>query len=164
MSRTDSLYQQLRSHLAYLKLTAAAEALPAALDHATRTKQNPTEFLHDLLTIEVDATEARRLAGRMRFANFPTPWRIEDFDFAAQPSVDEALVRDLATNHAKHVIWSSHILPEVQKVADAVVVLDQGAFRGRFGLDALAPPDRPDSPSMSRPGMRAPAHSTGAAE
>jgi DNA replication protein DnaC len=98
MSRTDSIYQQLRSHLAYLKLTAAAEALPAALDRAHKTKQNPTEFLADLLAVEVDATEARRLAGRMRFANFPTPWRIEDFDFAAQPSVDEALVRDLATS------------------------------------------------------------------
>ena len=33
----------------------------------------------------------------MRFANFPAPWRIDDFDFAAQPSVDEALIRELAT-------------------------------------------------------------------
>ena len=81
MSR-DSLYQQLRAHLAYMKLTAAAEALPAALDHALKAKQNPTEFLEALLAVEVEATEARRLAGRMRFANFPTPWRLGDFDFA----------------------------------------------------------------------------------
>ncbi len=97
MSAVDSLYQQLRSHLAYLKLTAAAEELPAALDAASKTKQSPTEFLEALLRVEVDATEARRLAGRQRFANIPTPWRINDFDFDAQPSVDEALVRDLAT-------------------------------------------------------------------
>lgn len=96
MSR-DSLYQQLRSHLAYLKLGAAAEALPAALDRAQKEKQNPTEFLEALLGVEVEATEARRLAGRLRFANFPVPWRLEDFDFAAQPSVDEALMRDLAS-------------------------------------------------------------------
>ena len=51
------------------------------------------------------------------------------------------LVRDLASNHGKHVVWSSHILPEVQKVADAVVVLDQGAFRGRYDLDDLQPAD-----------------------
>ena len=51
------------------------------------------------------------------------------------------LVRDLATNHGKHVVWSSHILPEVQKVADAVVVLDRGRFLGRFALDDLKPPD-----------------------
>jgi DNA replication protein DnaC len=93
----DSLYQQLRSHLSYLKLTAAAEALPAALDTATKTKQSPTEFLEQLLRVEVDATEARRLAGRQRFANIPTPWRINDFDFDTQPSIDETLVRDLAT-------------------------------------------------------------------
>ncbi|MCY3619793.1 MAG: IS21-like element helper ATPase IstB [Acidimicrobiaceae bacterium] len=97
MSASDSLYQQLRSHLAYLKLGAAAEALPAALDRAHKHNQNPTEFLEGLLAVEVQATEARRLAGRIRFANFPTPWRLTDFDFAAQPSIDEALVRDLAT-------------------------------------------------------------------
>ena len=57
MSR-DSLYQQLRSHLAYLKLTAAAEALPGELDTAMKTKATHTEFLERLLSIEVDATEA----------------------------------------------------------------------------------------------------------
>jgi len=93
----DTLYQQLRGHLAYLNLSAAAEALPEALDQALKAKTPPTEFLEALLRIEVDATEARRLAGRMRFANFPAPWRLDDFDFAAQPGVDEALVRDLAT-------------------------------------------------------------------
>ena len=96
MSR-DSLYQQLRSHLAYLKLGAAAEALPAALDQARTDKLTHTEFLEQLLSIEVEATEARRHAGRMRFANFPTPWQISDFDFTAQPSVDQALIRDLAS-------------------------------------------------------------------
>jgi DNA replication protein DnaC len=97
MNTTTSPYQQLRSHLAYLNLGATAEALPAALDHATKTGQSHTEFLEELLGIEVDATEERRLKGRMRFANFPAPWRIEDFDFTAQPSIDEALIRDLAT-------------------------------------------------------------------
>jgi DNA replication protein DnaC len=97
MSRDDSIYQQLRSHLAYLNLTAAAEALPGQLDQARNTKQGHTEFLEQLLHIEVQATEQRRWEGRMRFANFPAPWRIEDFDFTAQPSVDEALIRELAT-------------------------------------------------------------------
>ena len=30
----SSTYQQIRSHLAYLRLSAAAEALPGELDHA----------------------------------------------------------------------------------------------------------------------------------
>jgi len=97
MSATDTLYQQLRSHLAYLKLGAAAEALPAHLDQALKAKATHTEFLEQLLAVEVAAVEARRHAGLLRFANFPAPWRLEDFDFSAQPSIDPALLRDLAT-------------------------------------------------------------------
>ena len=40
--------------------------LPEALGQATKTKQNSTEFLEQLLRVEVDATEARRLKGRQR--------------------------------------------------------------------------------------------------
>lgn len=97
MTKTDTIYQHVRSHLAYLKLTAAAEALPGELDAAAKSKLSHTEFLARLLDVEVDATEARRHAGRLRFANFPAPWRLEDFDFSAQPSVDQALIRDLAS-------------------------------------------------------------------
>lgn len=52
--------------------------------------------LERLLGLEVDATAARRHAGRLRL-DFPAPWRIEDFDFDAQPGVDRKLVEDLAT-------------------------------------------------------------------
>jgi hypothetical protein len=52
------------------KLAAAAEALPGELDQAMKAKATHTEFLGRLLAIEVDATEARRHAGRLRFANF----------------------------------------------------------------------------------------------
>ena len=97
MSRDDSIYQQLRSHLAYLNLDAAAEALPGQLEAARTNKVGHTEFLEQLLRIEVEATEQRRWQGRMRFANFPAPWRVGDFDFAAQPSVDQALIREPAT-------------------------------------------------------------------
>lgn len=97
MSATDTVYQQLRSHLAYLKLGAAAEVLPTHLDDALKAKTTHTEFLEQLLAVEVAAVEARRHAGLLRFANFPAPWRLEDFDFSAQPSIDPALLRDLAT-------------------------------------------------------------------
>lgn len=94
---TDSIYQQLRAHLAYLKLSAAAEALPEELERARSTKTSHTEFVEALLAIEVAATEQRRLNARTRFANFPAPWTIDDFDFGAQPSVDEAMIRELGT-------------------------------------------------------------------
>jgi DNA replication protein DnaC len=93
----EATYQRLRSHLAYLKLTTAAEVLAARLDHAQQAKPSYTAFLEDLLGTEVEATERRRLAGRLRFAHFPVDKRLEDFDFDAQPGVDRQLVEELAT-------------------------------------------------------------------
>jgi len=93
----DRVYQRLREHLAYLKLTAAAEVLAPRLDAAQKTKPSYTAFLEGLLRAEVEATERRRLAGRLRFAHFPVVKRLEDFDFDAQPDLDRALVEELAT-------------------------------------------------------------------
>jgi len=72
-SAAASRYQQLRSHLAELKLHAVAEALPAVLDQATAENLSLTVALERLLAVEVEASTARRLAGRLRFACLPTP-------------------------------------------------------------------------------------------
>jgi DNA replication protein DnaC len=90
-------YQALRAHLATLKLEAAAEALPQVLDQARAEGLSVTAAIERLLAIEVTATEARRLAGRLRFACLPSPARLEDFDYDAQPGVDPSLVNDLAS-------------------------------------------------------------------
>ena len=92
-----SLYQQLRGHLAALKLHTAAEHLPAVLDRAAAEKLSLTAALEHLLALEVDATEARRLAGRLRFACLPTPASLEDFDFDAAAGLDRQLVAELGT-------------------------------------------------------------------
>jgi len=93
----SSTYQEIRSHLAYLRLGAAAEALPGELDHARTEGLGHSEFLHRLLEVEVKATEIRRRAGLERFACLPSPWTLEDFDFSAQPSVDKKLMTELGT-------------------------------------------------------------------
>jgi DNA replication protein DnaC len=92
-----SRYQRLRGHLAALKLHAAAEALPTVLDQAAAEQLSLTVALERLLGIEVDATEARRLAGRLRFASLPTPATLEDFDVDAAAGVDRKLIDELAT-------------------------------------------------------------------
>ncbi|WP_446222571.1 IS21-like element helper ATPase IstB [Nocardia sp. IBHARD005] len=94
---TATRYQQLRSHLATLKLHAAAEALPAVLEHASAEQLSPTATLEKLLRIEVDDTEARRLTGRLRFANLPTPASLENFDIDAASGIDRPLLDELAT-------------------------------------------------------------------
>ena len=93
----NSLYQEARSHLAYLRMAAAAEALPAELEYAASQKLGHTAFLERLLQVEVSATEIRRRASLERFASLPSPFRLEDFDFDAQPSIDKKLVNELAT-------------------------------------------------------------------
>ena len=103
-----SRYQQLRDHLNYLRLADAAAALPGVLDQAKTDNLSTTAALENLLRIEVQATEARRLTGRLRFANLPSPATLEDFDFDAQPGVDPTLIRDLASN--RYLETASNIL------------------------------------------------------
>jgi DNA replication protein DnaC len=93
----DSVYQQLRQHLHYLGLRAAADQLAPALETAERDKPGYTQFLHDLLDHEVQAVEQRRLRGRLRFAKLPARKTLEQFDWAAQPNLDRRMVEDLAT-------------------------------------------------------------------
>ena len=92
-----SVYQQLRSHLAYLRLAAAAERLAPALEQAEQEKPSYTRFLERLLVVEVEATERRRLEGRLRFASFPTQKTLAEIDYDAQPALDRRMVAELAT-------------------------------------------------------------------
>ncbi len=90
-------YQRLRAHLGFLRMPAAAEALPGLLEQATRGKLGPTALLERLLAIEVEAVDARRRQSLARFASLPSPFTLADFDFSAQPSVDPKLIAELAT-------------------------------------------------------------------
>ncbi len=125
-------YQALRGHLAVLKLTAAAEALPAVLDAARTEKLTVTAALERLLNIEVDATEARRLAGRLRFACLPSPATLAEFDFDAQPGVDPHLIADLAS--CRYLQTATNVLmigpPGVGKTHLAVGLARQAAEVG----------------------------------
>ena len=92
-----STYQQLRNHLVDLKLADAADALPAVLDQAAAEGWSLTQALEQLLRIEVTATDARRLAGRFRFANLPTGATLDDFDIDSASGIDRSLLQELGT-------------------------------------------------------------------
>jgi DNA replication protein DnaC len=89
--------QKLRGHLAALKMTAAAEALPAELDHARARQLSHTAFLERLLALEVHAAHARRQASLARFACLPAPWQLSGSGFDAQPSAGRKLINELAS-------------------------------------------------------------------
>jgi DNA replication protein DnaC len=90
-------YQRLRAHLADLKLTAAATALPAVLDAARDEHLSVLEALERLLGIQATASARRKADNNLRFASLPAPWSLDDYDFTAQPGLEEAVIRELAS-------------------------------------------------------------------
>ena len=90
-------YQRLREHLAYLRLTTAAEHLSQELDLALKEKRSATQVLEHLLELEVEETRARRQRGRLRYARYPVHKTLADFDFDFQPSLDRKVVAELST-------------------------------------------------------------------
>jgi DNA replication protein DnaC len=73
---STGLYEQLKDDLGYLKLTRAAEVLPALLDRARADGLSHAQFLAELVAQQAAATRNRRLSARLRFAHFPSdaPW------------------------------------------------------------------------------------------
>jgi DNA replication protein DnaC len=96
-ARVDTAYQRLREHLAYLGLSTAAEELAPALDRAAKQQLSAVEVLEDLLAREAEATRARRLHGRLRFAHYPLRKTLPEFEFDYQPSVDRKVFGELST-------------------------------------------------------------------
>jgi DNA replication protein DnaC len=95
-SRTATAYARLREHLAYLGLATASERLAAELERATTETAAPVEVLERLLAAEVEATAARRLTGRLRFAHYPLDKRLAQFEFDFQPSIDRSVIAELS--------------------------------------------------------------------
>ena len=67
------------------------------LNDAARTEPTYLDFLDGVLRQEVDAKQRTRVAMGLKIAHFPTVKTLDDFDFKFQPSVDQRLVRELAT-------------------------------------------------------------------
>src|SRR5215204_2730208 len=86
--------QLTRLHLRYV-----AERLDAVLADAARTEPTYLEFLDTVLRQEVDAKQRTRVTMALKIAHFPSVKTLEEFDFKFQPSVDQRLVRELATGH-----------------------------------------------------------------
>jgi DNA replication protein DnaC len=96
-SRVATAYARTREHLGYLGLTTASERLAAELERATSEAAAPVEVLERILAAEVQATAARRLAARLRFAHYPLAKRLDTFEFDFQPSIDRTVIGELST-------------------------------------------------------------------
>ncbi len=95
MSKT-TLIESIKADLGYLKLVRTEEVFAQLAEEARVSGADPLEFLAKVISAEVDATRARRLSARLRFAHFPFRKTIEEFDFDFQPSIDPKVIGDLA--------------------------------------------------------------------
>lgn len=80
-----------------LGLTTARERLDAAAQTAAAQQWSYSHFLGYLLEAELTERHRRAVALNLQLAKFPYQKRLEQFDFAAQPSIDRRLVEELAT-------------------------------------------------------------------
>ena len=95
----DVLVEQLTR----LQLTCIRDQLDSLLDEAAEKQLTLREALAFLVGREVARKNERRLEMAMKIAHFPAVRELADFDFKAQPSVDERQIRELAASR-----WVAH--------------------------------------------------------
>lgn len=88
---------ELKTILQRLKLPQSAVRLEALLQEASEKHLAYSEFLTQLLNEELRTKAAKAFSMRVTFARFPFQKTLESFDFSFQPSLDQALIRELAT-------------------------------------------------------------------
>ena len=91
------IHARVVEQLTRLRLRYVADRLDAVLNDAARAEPTYLDFLDSVLRQEVDAKQRTRVAMGLKIAHFPTVKTLDEFDFKFQPSVDQRLVRELAT-------------------------------------------------------------------
>lgn len=95
---SDLVHARVVEHLQRLRLQYLADRLDAALAEAARKEPTYLDFLDGLLRDEMDSKQRKRIAMGMQIAHFPAVKTLDDFEFEFQPSLDQRLVRELATS------------------------------------------------------------------
>jgi DNA replication protein DnaC len=134
--------ERLHAALACLQLPEVEALLETHLEQAVQQEKTYADFLCPLLEAEVEARRTRVLATRMRRAGFPAAKTLRQFDFAFQPSIDERVVRELAT--LRFVSEASNVIllgpPGVGKTHLAIG-LAVAAIAGGFGASFVTAHD-----------------------
>lgn len=94
---SDLIHARVVDHLTRLRLGHLAERLDAMLADAARKEPTYLAFLDELLAEEMQSKQRKRVQMGIQIAHFPTTRNLDEFDFKFQPSIDQKLVRELAT-------------------------------------------------------------------
>jgi DNA replication protein DnaC len=145
-------YARVQERLAKLKLARVAAVVDHLAEEAAQEDLPYLTFLDRLLEEEVGTRLARSVEMRTKLARFPFLKTLDQFDFRFQPSLDERLVRDLASlrflAHAENVVLLGP--PGVGKthlaIALGLAAIAEGQhvhFLSAAELTALAPEQMP---------------------
>src|SRR5210317_1156493 len=94
--RTQSNRVLLKHHLEKLRLPTVRREWEAAAAACAKDGRDYGDFLLQLTERELIEREQRAAQRRIKNAKFPVLKTLENFDFDAQPSINETLVRQLA--------------------------------------------------------------------
>jgi len=87
----------LSERLDALRMVFAAEQLPELVSQSVKQDWNATRFLDELLRLEIERQEERRVTQSIRISHLPTGPTLSNFDFAYQPSVSRNQIETLST-------------------------------------------------------------------
>lgn len=93
---------ELNPMLKQLRLSGILDSLEIRNRQAIEEKMAHTDFLALILQDEIARRSQKRLALALRRANFRNQKTLEEFDFAFNPSINRALIMDLATCRFLH--------------------------------------------------------------
>jgi len=102
------MYARVQAALQRLKLTDLATQLDSLAEQAAREEWTYLAFLDRLLEAEVVARAGRDVTMKTKLAHLPFLKTLDQFDFAAQPTINERQVRELATG--RYVAHGENIL------------------------------------------------------
>ena len=91
------LFDRLRSHCQRLRLHRLEAELPTLLEQAAKREVPYSDFLDELLSLEIRSKAEKHLTMRISMARFTFQKTLDAFDFKFQPSIDPKVIRELAT-------------------------------------------------------------------
>jgi len=106
---TGTNYIRLLNNLDDLELRGIREELPQYLDMISRSEKTVVDALYELSEKEKELRRERAIKACVKTAGFPFIRTVKDFDFQFQPSVDKAIIDDLASlrfiEHSENVLF-----------------------------------------------------------